>query len=176
MQQTLGLLTVCHHTGSFKRRSKRFEDKLLDNLDSTPADPRLREPEPASQTNPAQPASQKEPARPRSNTARQKQPIQPQEVEDDSNKATASGDWGWGYTGPTLATLGSDFEEELQAPARSNAAQSARKQPTATQDNWGQEGELQDWEDAEQQLEDDLSEDNAPDVTLLNNTDVVMHT
>lgn len=101
--------------------------------------------------------------------------MQPQEDRNqqrESKQNTATDDWGWGYTGPTLATIGGDYEEKLRAPTNStNATQPAEQQ--ASEDNWGEEEEMRDWEDDEQMLDDDLPEEEAPDVTLLNSNDVV---
>ena len=162
--------------GSFKRRSRRFEDSLLDNLDSSRADPRLTKEQPASQNYPAQPAPRNAPATSQAKQ-RRKTLIQPQEdgnQRKESKQDTATDDWGWGYTGPTLATIGGDYEERLRAPGNStNATQPAQQQDS--EDTWGKEEEMRDWEDDEQLLDDDQPEEEAPDVTLLNSNDVVRH-
>lgn len=98
---------------------------------------------------------------------------QVQEDADDSKQQqqeAAADDWGWGYSGPTLATIGSNYEKKLQAPA-GIAAQPAQQQ--VADDNWDHEEGMQDWADDESLPDDDLAEDEAPDVTLLNGNDVV---
>lgn len=167
------LLNTCHVIGSFRRRSRKFQDSLLDNIDSS---------SPKSSDSIRQPARPGSPAQPKPGTetssfatpAKRKKLSQPQESADDTgqqeNKAAAD-DWGWGYTGPTLATIGSNYEKKLQAPTDSNAAQPAEQE--AYEDNWGHEEGMQDWEDGEL-LDDDLPEAEAPDVTLLSGNDVVL--
>lgn len=168
------LLNTCHVIGSFRRRSRKFQDSLLDNIDSSSPNSSHSTGQPARPGSPAQPKPETETATSFAKPTKRKKLLQPQERIDDTsqqqNKAAAD-DWGWGYTGPTLATIGSSYAKKLQAPTDSNAAQPAEQE--AYEDNWGHEEGMQDWEDDEL-ADDDMPEAEAPDVTLLSGNDVVL--
>lgn len=160
-----------------RRRGRRYQDKLLDNLEADqPADRQkgLRNPR----------------ADPRRQVDKQASDISsrssPQTSSTGGNKAEEGigwgeggvpDDWGWGLENPTLAAATGSYESELKAQQGAHGRQNGDSWlgpggESDLQDNWDVQEPQQDvdWDD---EAPEDFAEDSSAVVTLLDSREVV---
>ena len=165
----------------FRRRSRKYRDNLLDNLEAD-------KPLDRSALQKPQTDNQRQPARPTRDRSLQSSAPTPNSSSDVAEEGIGWGDggggggapddWGWGLENPTLAAATGSYRSELQAQngASGQSSRSSWSTPaqSGTTDNWdGSElEEEEDWDD-EAVAADDEAADSSPDVTVLDSSEVV---
>lgn len=157
----------------FRRRGRRYQDGLLDNLEADQLADRQGNPR-------ADPRRQ----------ANKQVSGSPSRSPDSGNKADEGigwgeggvpDDWGWGLENPTLAAATGSYESELQAQQGAQGKQTKNGQSLGgadQEDNWGfpepqAEAKWDEDDDAAEEAADDEGADSSPDVTLLGSREVV---
>lgn len=156
----------------FKRRGRRHQDGLLDNLEADQLANR--------QGNPREDPRRQASKQASGSTSRSSAADSGDKPEEGVGwgEGGVPDDWGWGLENPTLAAATGSYESELQAQQGAHGKQTRDGQSTGgadQEDNWGfpEPQEEANWdEDAEEAADDEVA-DNSPDVTLLDSREVV---
>lgn len=155
----------------FKRRGRRHQDGLLDNLEADQLANR--------QGNPREDPRRQASKQASGSTSRSSAADSGDKPEEGVGwgEGGVPDDWGWGLENPTLAAATGSYESELQAQQGAHGKQTRDGQSTGgadQEDNWGfpEPQEEANWdEDAEEAADDEVA-DNSPDVTLLDSREV----